>query len=198
MGSDWPPWAGGEYNILAIHIWCNAKRREGVRSSVKFIVYFLLKSHWGHQGFRSLRNILLLSSIQAVLIILVRTGTRKRSPCTNENAHPRVDGVENSPNSFDLDLCDLDPSDLDIGLPFLKLGRKLGFLHFWPHWPWPSNLSEIWWSIMCVANFRCIGPMVQPAERKQAHTKTQTHTHRRTLPKILPLLLTREVKMYKP
>ncbi len=34
------------------------------------------------------------------------------------------------------DLCDLDLDllDLGLGLPLLKLGRKLGF---WPWWPWP-------------------------------------------------------------
>ncbi len=43
----------------------------------------------------------------------------------------RVDGVQNSPKNFDLnhvtltydlELCDLDPRDLDLGPPFLKLG----------------------------------------------------------------------------
>ena len=41
---------------------------------------------------------------------------------------------------------------------------------------------------MCVLNFRSIGPTGQPAEPKQ--------THRQTIPKILPLPLTWEVKMW--
>ncbi len=53
----------------------------------------------------------------------------------HENARmshlPRVDGVKNFPKNFDLnfvtltydlDLCDLDPRDLDLGPSFLKLG----------------------------------------------------------------------------
>ncbi len=58
-------------------------------------------------------------------------------------------------------------------------------------WPWPSNLYKIWWSLMSVSNFRSVGPSVQSAECKQTHRQTDT----RTLPKILPLLLTREVIM---
>ncbi len=109
----------------------------------------------------------------------------------NENAcvsHlPRVDGVQNSSNNFNLDLrpltltCDLcvldldphdlDPHHLDLRPPFLKLGWKLEFLHFWP---WPSNSSEIWCSLMCALNFRSIGPMVQHAVCRQTDTQTNT------------------------
>ncbi len=46
--------------------------------------------------------------------------------------------------------------------------------------------------LMHALNFRSVGPTVQPAERKQ--TDRHTHTHTWTLPKILPLPLTREVK----
>ena len=82
---------------------------------------------------------------------------------------PPVHGVENSPQqiwpwpwpmTFDLDPCDiwpwymtitltfdldlsdldLDTRDLDLGLPFLILGWKLRFLHFWP-WPLTYNLD---------------------------------------------------------
>ena len=42
-------------------------------------------------------------------------------------------------------------------------------------------------SLMCVLNFRSLDPTVQPAECK--------HNNTRTLPKILPLPLTREVKL---
>ncbi len=70
--------------------------------------------------------------------------------------------------TYDLDLFD---HDLDLGPPFLILGWKLEFLHLWP---WPSNSSKIWWSLMCVPNFRSVGPAIQPAERKQ----TNTHTDR--------------------
>ena len=41
------------------------------------------------------------------------------------------------------------------------------------------------------ANFKSVGLVVQPAARKQ----TQRQTHRWTLPKIIPLPLTREVKI---
>ncbi len=34
----------------------------------------------------------------------------------------RVNGVQNSPNKFDLALCDLEPRDLDLGPPFQTLG----------------------------------------------------------------------------
>ncbi len=78
----------------------------------------------------------------------------------NENARVshllRVDGVQNSPNNFDLNpvtltydlwpwtttlTFDLDPCDLDLGPSFLKLGWKLEFLHFWPWWSWPLTLT---------------------------------------------------------
>ena len=44
-------------------------------------------------------------------------------------------------------------------------------------WPWPSNLSDIWWSLMCVPNFRSVGPMVWPWERRQKDGQTHTQTH---------------------
>ncbi len=88
------------------------------------------------------------------------------------------------PTTLDLYLGDLDvdPCDLDLGPSFLKLGWKLffTFLTFltltFDLWPWPSNLSEIWWSLMPAPNFRCVGPTVQPAERKQTRTQTDRHT----------------------
>ncbi len=41
-------------------------------------------------------------------------------------------------------------------------------------WPWPSNSSEIWWSLLCVQNVSSIGRTVQPAELKQTQKHTQT------------------------
>ena len=94
----------------------------------------------------------------------------------NENTRvshlPWVDGVERSPNrldldhvtltynrhpcyiwpwptALDLDLCDLDPPDLDLGPPFLILAWKLEFLHFWPWWPWPLTFKLVRYMI-CV------------------------------------------------
>ncbi len=99
--------------------------------------------------------------------------------------------------TFDLDHCDLDPDprDLDLEPPFLIPGWKLEYSLFdlgdLDLWPWPSNSSEIWWPLMCLPSFTSVGPTVQPAECKQTHR----HTHRRTLPKILPLTLMREVKI---
>ncbi len=58
-------------------------------------------------------------------------------------------------------------------------------------WPWPSNSSEIWWSLICVPMFGSVGPMVQSAECKQTHTQTDGWT----LPKILPLPLRQEAVM---
>ncbi len=70
--------------------------------------------------------------------------------------------------------------------PFLILGWKLEFSHFWL-WPWPPNLFEIWWWLMCVLNFGTVGPAVEPAEQSTNRQRDrQTHTHRWTVPKILP------------
>ncbi len=96
-------------------------------------------------------------------------------------------------DDLNLYLCDLDldPCDLDLGPSFLILGWKLGFLHFYlgdlDLWPWPSNSSEIWWSLKFVPNCRFVGPTVQPVERKQTHWQTDATES-------LPLTLTWEVK----
>ena len=61
-------------------------------------------------------------------------------------------------------------------------------------WPWPSNSSEILWRWMCMPTLRSIGPTVQPLEYRQTDRWTdRRHTDRRTGPRTLPLLLTREV-----
>ena len=40
-----------------------------------------------------------------------------------------------------------------------------------------------------------VGPTIQPAELKKAHRQADRHKHTWTLPKILPLLLKREVNI---
>ena len=115
----------------------------------------------------------------------------------NENAlvsHlPRVDGVQNSPNNFDLNPVTL-TYDLDLWpwwpwpwplrpwpwTIFSETRLKTGFFIFltlvtltFDLWPWPSNLSKIWLSSMRAPNFRSVGPTVQPC---RAQTDTHTHT----------------------
>ncbi len=118
----------------------------------------------------------------------------------------RTDGVQNSPTNFDINpvtlTFDLNPCDLNPGPSFLKLGWKLEFLHFWPWWPWPSNLSEIWWSLMCAPIFRSVGPTVQFAECKQTHTQTDaieniTSSTNREVIKVAPGALDRSTHWWQ-
>ncbi len=105
------------------------------------------------------------------------------------------------PMTFDLHLStlNLDPHDLDLGAYFWYKVEKGNFYFFdlsdFDLWPWPLFSSEIWWSIMCVLNFRSLDPMDHcTAERKQTNTQTDT----RMLPKILPLLLMWELRYLTP
>ncbi len=108
----------------------------------------------------------------------------------NENAHVshlvRVDGVKAPPNKFDLDPVAL-TYNLDIWpwpqwpwpwthMTTFSLAENWNFNIFtlvtltFDLLPWPSNSFEIWWSLICVPNFRAVGPTVQPAKCKQTHT----------------------------
>ncbi len=96
--------------------------------------------------------------------------------------------------AYDLDLCDFYPFDLDLGPHFLMLGWKLEYLNFWPCWPWPKTYDLVWnmMSLRCACWILC--PQVQCFSLQSANG--WTHTDRWVPPKILPLLLTREVKIW--
>ena len=92
--------------------------------------------------------------------------------------------------TYDLDLCDFYPFDLDLGPHFLMLGWKLEYLHFWP---WPKTYDLVW-NVMAL-RYACwiLGPQVQFFSLQSANG--WTHTDRWVPPKILHLLLTRELKI---
>ncbi len=51
--------------------------------------------------------------------------------------------------TYDLDLCDLDPHNIDLYVEplILILGWNWNFSHFWPWWPWPSTYDlDQWWA----------------------------------------------------